>query len=287
MKSNVFAGVVLLASAMVAPTSVLTAAPPNASADHPAAGKATSSTSDTSKRLSQQATNLLRHVDEARRAVDAKQTQSAMSHVNQALADRNQLAALLKDKGQSLIVPLYAEIDDSSVLGPVLSARKGQTQPSTSGPITVDDASAQYTFVGLDLDKAMSRLDAAKKALENHNPQAASDSLGAIGTDLVVETKEADLPLLAARENLGIAQTAVKNRKYKEASAALKEASIALDRYAKGSAAAQHSIDVKDLRSKIDSLSQTVAQNHSNAETMIEGWWHQVDGWFAHAAHSV
>jgi hypothetical protein len=286
MKSNVFVGAALLASAMLGPTSMLAGAPQNASGDHQATGKPTGSTSDTSKRLSQQATDLLRHVDEARRAVDAKQTQSAMRHVDQALADRNQLVTLLKDKGQSLIVPLYSEIDDSSVLGPVLSARKGKPQPSTSGPITVDDASAQYTFVGLDLDKAMSRLDAAKKALENKNPQAASDSLGAIGTDLVVETKEADLPLLAARENLGIAQAAVKHRKYTEATAALKEASIALDTYSKGSGA-QHSSDVKDLRSKIDSLSQTVAQNHSNAETTIEGWWHQVDGWFAHAAHSV
>jgi hypothetical protein len=286
MKSKLLAGAIFLASQIVAQTSILSAAPQKADANPSVSKKTPDSTGDFAKRLSRQATNLLQQVDQANKAVTAKQTQTAIGHINQALADRNQLATLLKAKGQSLVVPLYSELEDQSVLGPVLSARKGKPQPSTSAPITVDDASAQFTFVGLDLDKAESRLDAAKKALENKNPQAASDSLAAIGTDLVVETQEADLPLLAARENLALARTATKNRKYKEASAALKEASIALDTYSKRNAT-QRTVEVKDLRSKIDSLSQTVAQNHSNAETTIDGWWRQVDSWFTHVAHSL
>lgn len=265
---------------------MLSAAPQKSYATKSTASEASTSKDDTTKRLDREATNILQQVNEASKAITAKQTKTAIMHIDRALAIRSQLATLSKAQGQSMIVPLYAELDDTSVLGPMLSTKKGKPQPSTSGPITVDDASAQYTFVGLDLDKAKSRLDGAKMALNNKNPQAASDSLAAIGTDLVVETEEADLPLLAARENLGIAQTAVKNRKYQEANAALKEASMALNTYSNKNSG-QHTGEAKALRTKIDSLSQNIAQNHSGAEATIDGWWHEVDNWFTHAKRSL
>jgi hypothetical protein len=49
-----------------------------------------------------------------------------------------------------------------------------------------------------------------------------------------METDEGSLPLLAARENLGIAESAVKDAHPKEAAAALKEASTDLNKFAGG-----------------------------------------------------
>lgn len=278
-----------LACQIALPTSVLNAAPKTASANKSTIDsnkQAGHTKNDLTKQLSQQATRLIQEVEQARQAVAAKQTQAALSDIDHALSDRSQLASLAKANGRPMIVPLYTELDDSSTLGPVLAARKGKPQPNPSSPITVDDASAQFTFVGMDLDKAKSRLEAARTALHNNNPQAASDSLAAIGSDLVVQTEQTDLPLLAARENLGIAETAVKSGKYQEASAALKEASIDVDKYSK-EGSAHHAHEASDLHKRIDVLTQTISQHHSTtAANTIDNWWHEVDGWFMHAIHS-
>ena len=285
MKFSFVVSALYLGSQLVLPTSLLSAAPQNGTATDSNSKTMSHSKANSAKQLTHEATLLLQQVEQAKQAVTAKQTQTAVSHINQAMSDRNQLATLSKAKGQSMIVPLYTELDDTSTLGPMLSAKKGKPQPNTNAPITVDDAAVQYTFVGLDLDKAKSRLEAAKTALHNNNPQAASDSLAAIGTDLEVETKDADLPLLAARENLGLAQTAVQKRQYKEANAALKEASIDVDKYSNQNSA-QHAQEAKDLHGKIDSLSKTIEQDHSGAANTIQNWWHEVDSWFTHEIHS-
>ena len=185
------------------------------------------------------------------------------------------------------MVPLYSEFDESSVLRPLEAKRQGgqQSGAGSSAPINVAHTSGQYTFVGIDLDKAKQRLDAAKTALQNKNLQSADDSLSALQTDLIMETVASDLPLLTARENLGLAKSAVDKKDYKEAQTALKGASSALDRYA-NEASAQHVQEAKDLSKAISSYSQSIAQNHSGAAGKIDGWWHQVDNWFTKQAQS-
>jgi flagellin-specific chaperone FliS len=284
MKSSFVVGAVYLACQMALTPSMLSAAAQNTTTKNSTSSKTSQANDHSSEQLSRLATRMLQQVDEARQALATKQNQTAVNHINRALGDRQQLASDAKAKGRSMIVPLYSEFDDTSVLGPMLAGRKGgKQQPSTSAPITVDEASAQYTFVGLDLDKAKSRLEAAKTALRNNNSQAATDSLTAVGDDLVVETEQADFPLLAARENLGIAEGAVKNGKYQEATAALKEASTDLHKYANGNSAHQAE-EARELGKKMDSFSQTITQNHAEnhgaAVSKIDGWWHEVDGWF-------
>ncbi len=232
-----------------------------------------------SKQLSLEATHMLHEIQIARQAITANEKQQAIEDIDHAMAQRNRLMTLTKAKGQSMVVPLYTELDDTSVLGPMIAARKGKQQPNMSSPITVDDATAQYTFVGLDLDKAGRRLEAARTALTNNNNQAASDSLGAIGDDLIVESRDSDLPLLAARENLGLAASAAKHSKYQEASAALKEASTDVNQYASTNSA-KHAEEAKVMRTKIDNLSKTITEHHDTAVGTIEGWWQEVDSWF-------
>lgn len=284
MKSNLT--VCLCAGALlVLPSALVAASPLRASGAQKSTSnnaKTNSAKASKSKQLSADALHLLQQVGMARQAISAKDTKKAVSDIDHALAERSKLATASKAEGQSMVVPLYSELDDNSTLGPVLAARKGQQQPNLSKPLTVEDASVQYTFVGLDLDKAKSRLEAAKTALHNNNTQAASDSLAAIGSDLTVESSSQDVPLLAIRENLGMAQTAVKHAKYADASASLKEAAAELKEYGNGSAA--HAQDAQKLHDQVDALSKTISEHHSNAKGTIEGWWQEVDSWFtAHA----
>lgn len=225
---------------------------------------------------------LLDQVQQARQSLAANQTQTAVQHINQALTYRDQLAALPHATGGPVIVPLYWEFDDTSVLGQTLAARKdGKSQPAKSAPITVDAAGTQYTFVGLDLNKVRSRLDGAKSALSSNNAQAAADFLSRIGDEIVVMKVQAEYPLLAARENLGLAGIAVMNGRYTEAAAALKEASVTLDQYA-SSHAAHRPFEAKSLSKQIDSLSQTVTKDHTGASSKIDAWWNRVNAWFTH-----
>jgi hypothetical protein len=288
MKFSSAAGALYLAYQMTLAAPVLNAAPQNASTSK---SKASSPDTQDAKQMNQLATRLLQHADEARHAISSNQKQAAVNHINQALGDWSQLASLAKSKHLGMTVPLYSEFDESSTLGPLMAARKGnqqsntKTTPNSYTPVTVEQASGQFTFIGLDLDKAKSRLDAAKTALNNNNTQAASDSLGAVETDLVMESEQTNFPLLAARENLGIAESAVKNGHVKEAAAALKEASTDLNTFA-GANPPHHAEDAKTLSKSIESYSQSIGQNRAGAATKIDGWWHEVDNWFERSSSS-
>ncbi len=259
-------------------TSALKAAPIN----NGTSGAAQASSPPVDRHAAHLGLRLLDQIQQARQSLAANQTQTAVQHINQALTYRDQLAALPHATGGPVIVPLYWEFDDTSVLGQTLAARKdGKPQPAKSAPITVDAAGTQYTFVGLDLNKVRSRLDSARSALSSNNPQAAANSLSRIGDELVIMKVQAEYPLLAARENLGLAEVAIMNGRYREAAAALKEASITLDQYASGHAA-HRPFEAKSLSKQIDSLSQTITKNHLGASAKIDAWWNHVNAWFTH-----
>ncbi|MHB8301980.1 MAG: YfdX family protein [Acidobacteriaceae bacterium] len=260
-------------------TAALHAAPVNTGASSPAAGTASQ---PPNRHSSQLALRILDQVEQARQSLTAKQTKTAVEHINRALADRDRLTAMSPATSQPVIVPLYWEFDDTSVLGRAMATRKdGKQLPSKSSPITVDQAGTQYTFVGLDLNKVRTRLDNAKSALSEDHPKAAAGSLDRIGDELVVMTVKAEYPLLAARENLGLAEIAITNGRYTEAAAALKEAGTTLDQYASGQSA-HRPHEAKSLSKRIDALAQTIKQDHANASSKIDGWWNEVNGWFTH-----
>ncbi|MGI9071312.1 MAG: YfdX family protein [Bryobacteraceae bacterium] len=265
----------------------LDAAPQDANTNKSAHSSSSNASGNTSEQLSRVSTQMLRQVDLARQAMGKKQTQAALQHVNEAASEQSRVASMAKAKGLPAVVPLYSELDESSVLKPLQAKKQGgqQSGASSSAPIGVAHTSGEYTFIGVDLDKAKQRLDAAKTALQNRNLQSADDSLAAVQTDLVMETVASDLPLLTARENLGLAKSAVGKKDYQEARTALKDACSALDRYAT-EASVQHVQDAKDLSKAISSYSQNIAQNHSGAANKIDGWWREVDNWFTKRAQS-
>jgi hypothetical protein len=287
MKCNYLAAALYVACQMTVTIPALNGAPQNANTNKSANSSSSNASGNTSEQLSRVSTQMLRHVDLARQSIAKKQTQAALQHVNEAASEQSRVASLREAKGLPAVVPLYSELDESSVLRPLEAKRQNgqQSGASSSAPISVAHTSGQYTFVGIDLDKAKQRLDAAKTALQNKNLQSADDSLSALQTDLIMETVASDLPLLTARENLGLAKSAVGKKDYKEAQTALKGASSALDRYATEESA-QHVQEAKDLSKAISSYSQSIAQNHSGAAGKIDGWWHQVDNWFTKQAQS-
>lgn len=291
MKVSFLAGAMFLACQMTLTTPLLSAMPQKTSTNNSNQTKRSGLNSTAAKQMTQLATRLLQHVDEARHAISSNQKQAAINRINQAVTERNQLASLAKSNGLSMVVPLYSEFDETSTLGPLMAARKGNQQskpkasPNGYTPVTVEQASGEATFVGLDLDKAKTRLEAAKTALNNGNTQAAADSLNAVETDLVMETEQTNFPLLAARENLGIAESAIKNGHTKESAAALKEASTDLSTFASQNPA-RHADEARSLGKTIDTYSQSLNQNHSGAANKIDGWWREVDSWFEHPAQS-
>lgn len=143
----------------------------------------------------------------------------------------------------------------------------------------MDQTSAEYTYVGIDLNKAKEHLEAAQTAIRDKNLQSADDSLNALQNDVVMQTVQNDLPLLAGRENVGITEDAVKNKHYTEASAALKEAANDLKRFADANPP-RHAEDAKNLSSTITSFAENLPQNHSDAAAKLDGWWHEIDNWF-------
>ncbi len=258
--------------------SALTAAQTNTGASSPAA----TSLQPSDRQSSDLAIRILGQVEQAKQSLAANQTQAAVNHINRALVDRDRLSSMAQTNVRPVIVPLYWEFDDTEVLGRTMSARKGGKQPpSKSSPITVDQAGIQYTFVGLDLNKVRSRLDVAKSALSSNNPQSAASSLDRIGDEIVVMKVQEEYPLLAARENLGLAELAIRSGRYNEAEAALKEAATTLNQYASGHSAHRPN-EAKSLSKRMDALSQTIKQNHTDSASKIDTWWNEVNGWFTH-----
>lgn len=150
MKSEI-AVRIFVGGLLLLPCNLLLATPATASGSP---GHTTASSKPTtSDQLSSDATHMLHKVDLARKAISAKNTPEAVRDINDALSECGQLATLSKKKGQSMVVPLYSELDDTSTLGPAMSARNGKAQPNLTAPITVDDVSAQYTYVGIDLER--------------------------------------------------------------------------------------------------------------------------------------
>jgi hypothetical protein len=94
-----------------------------------------------------------------------------------------------------------------------------------------------------------------------------------------METDEASFPLLAARENLGVAEAAVKDAHSKEVAAALKEASTDLNKFADGNPP-QHAAEARNLSKTIDSYAHNIASSNTAAAVKIDGWWREVNSWF-------
>lgn len=241
--------------------------------------------------LSSDINGMLRDTHAARQAISKQDKQMALKDVNEALRASHRLN---QASGNNQLVPLYTEVSEYSVLAPVKAAKANtsanqvgnQTNNQTSNlnqkassrpEDAFSQAAGEYTTVALNAQEARMHLQAAKQALGNGNMKAADNALAAVQDGIIVETVEADLPLMRARENLRLARMAAKEDHYGEARAALHAASRSLGQYEQEGG--QHVNDAKQLQAQIDSYDQNISQNHSGAASKIESWWKDTTNW--------
>jgi hypothetical protein len=230
-------------------------------------------------------TQLLQAADRADRALQKRDGTAAIGDIDDAIADRAKLAQEAKADGGAMIVPLYADLDDTEYLSRIGKNRTSGAASATAttanrapAPLTVTSNVGQYTYLAIDLDKTNSRLEAAKTAIRNKNDQAAEDSLNAIGTNLVALSVSTDLPLLTAREDLALGRTALNDNDTRVAQADLHQASQALAAYA---ASGPHAADAKALLGEIDTATANTTKPTLSTQT-VDAWWERVKDWFAH-----
>jgi hypothetical protein len=195
------------------------------------------------------------------------------------------------------LVPIYSEFEQTSFLQPVLMAQhkssadnsqkdssqmaknSSSSMPQSDRSEAVTTVDQGYTTIALDTNAAKSDLQAAKDDLAKNDAGDADLKLAAVQESVALASSEENRPLVKARENLGLAESAVKNNNSAEAKATLTAAATALDSYAQNNSA-KHSADAKNLSTEIKSAANDVSGNgESAANTKIENWWNKVADW--------
>ena len=236
------------------------------------------------------AAKMLEETAHARQAIKDKNQQMAVTHVNQALE------AAGKIQTTAGMIPIYTELEQTSVIGPLQAARGAQTPESTTasreapapataareqkpGGMAVRDVEGGFTSINVDMSEARTHLDAAKTALQDNNLSQADTALQAVQSGVSMMTVEADLPLVKARQNLAMALTHVKQGRMSGAQAPLKAAADALDSYRQMPSAA-HSTEAAQLSRDIhDFVSTMKEKTQSQASDQIQQWWNHVADW--------
>jgi hypothetical protein len=246
------------------------------------ASRASAAPIDDAARQTRLAAQLLQDAASARRAVVDGSVAAADRDIAEALDARAGMAALAKNAGSSAIVPLYAQLDDTTVISQALERRRSAhaTGSGAERPVTVRGNLANLTYVAIDLDKARSRLEAARLALRDHNRQAAEDSLGAIGSDLIVYDDATRVPLLTALQDLELAHRALLADRYGAARLDLRQASEALKTYD----ASGNGPEARSVAAQIDRSNDLNANDAPTASQKIDAWWESVERWFARSA---
>ncbi len=232
------------------------------------------------EKLSDMASRMLQSAEQARAAIAKKDTGMASHYVSEALENITAMEIARPRAPQPFLVTLYTEMVQISVAQPAnpAPANTGSANRSATGEV-VHNTEGEATRVTLNATQAKQHLQTARDALNKGDLTAADNALAAVAKDVSAETVAGDLPLLKARQNLAMALGEVRQQRYDEAVAPLREASAALGQYASASKSA-HSKDAGKLKSEIDTAANSFEQNHSDAEKKINKWWNEVSDWF-------
>jgi hypothetical protein len=265
---------------------------------------------------SRDAVRALRLTAEARQSIIDKDQPSAKKDVDQALGLLNKVQqnTSAAANGNTNVIPIYAELEQTSFLAPVLSAKnqnKGQQQqgsasnsgqnsnsgqgstgsqssqasalpqsdqPQNNSPDVVKWVEGGYSFIGLDVNAAREHLQAAQQALKNNDSGKADLELARAQEAVDTGTIETNMPLVRARENLSLARSELNGGKTTQARAELNAAAKALNDYAKD-VHAPHAQAAKDLSSQIKSGASSMQCNKTAATQKIDRWWNQLSDW--------
>jgi hypothetical protein len=182
------------------------------------------------------------------------------------------------------LVPIYDEIGEVELIGPLAAAKKEQQSGDDSTEV-VEDVSVEHTSLLLNLAFAKAGLTQAKKALAEGDWKHTDQALALVQRSAVFEVDALDAPLATARENLYLAHSRVQGGDLEGARTALDAASEALENYAK-IAGEERSAEVEKLRGEIEKLSTEIAggkQGDSATEQVEErilSWWDRVVQWW-------
>jgi flagellin-specific chaperone FliS len=229
--------------------------------------------------LSVLAGKMLEETNQARKAIQDKNSTSALQDVERAQAELRQIEA--RAHGATMI-PVYQEFVSISMLQPVIAEQNGREanenrQSAKAGEQVVHQVSGDYTDVAVSTTVAQQNLATAKTALQQKSFQLADKALADVQQGVSMQMIEANMPLAKARENLILARSAAEKGDYAEVHAALQSASKALATYA--SAGRPHSADANSLKQQIDSYDKSVQQNHEDVVAKINGWWNTTSSW--------
>ena len=278
----------------------------------PSKSSSSSSAPNNKMHISRTAVHALRLMQEARQALVSKDQTSAQNDVNKAFSLINEVEQKLpkNPKDKTHVVPIYAELEQTSFLEPALMAKNGaksgeqqqaansekpnpshgqnentsssalpqSDQPMRNRPEVVKWVEGGFSYIGLDIDAAREHLQAAQQALKSNNPGNADLELARAEGSIVTGEIESNMPLVRARENLSLAQDDVKQGDYNQAKAELDATGKALKNYASNSQA-PHAKEVRDLSRQINSTANSITQNHTDTKQKLEKWWNQLADW--------
>lgn len=247
------------------------------------------------------AVGALNQTQQARQALSNKDTSSAKQDVTQALTligkidntkvDNSSASSQKADR----LVPIYAEFEQTSFLQPVLTAQhktsnegsknsematnsSNSTLPQSDRPEAVTAVDQGYTLIALDTNAAKNDLQQAQSDLRNNNSKDADQKLAAVQESVALASSEENRPLVRARENLGLAESAAQNKNFSEAHATLQAAATALDGYSQNSSA-KHASEAKNLSQEIRTSTSQSTRASSVSQKQIDSWWNQVADW--------
>jgi hypothetical protein len=216
---------------------------------------------------------LLASAKSARLALMRNDTAAATKEIDSAAAARTKLVRVAHANGASVIVPIYTELDTNAALSDDFMIPERVPYRTRAGHIR----SLETTYFAINLDKAKTRLDAAQHAVRDGDSRSAETSLAGIRSDLIHGNDAADVPLLAARRELALAQGDISSNQLGAASANLQKASNSL----KGYSSVGHGAAVHQLADDIESSMRVNTQSGSAVSTKIDGWWTSVKTWFS------
>ncbi len=281
----------------VLPIPAQTSNQPNSTSQQSTSGQSNSSANSSSKNnsgngnnsassspkvnLSRAGARMLTETDQARMAIANKNKQTALQHVNQAINSVDRIESVASGRS---FVPIYTELSEVSLLGPVQRAKSqsaGQNSGSSStnsssanntgsnssqsatqtrsrtNPSVVQSVAGEYTTVAVNVNTAKTHLQAAQTALNNNGDFTTADrALMEVQNGVVLETVAADLPLLKARQDLALAKARADRGDFTQASAALRSASNGLQSYAQTNGT--HASDASALQKEIDNYAQNI-----------------------------
>lgn len=173
--------------------------------------------------LSTSAVRLLRHVDDARKAVNGQDKTAALREIDQAItlskiiqktAPRYAVTTTIKvgginykdqDQIRGTLVTLYDELEKVSFIGPIEAAKRQSAKVAQTGaPTAVTNVDRRRTRVLFDTSGAQPHLDAARQAVNKGDWNRADTALLGVQNGVIFEYAEADEPLMEARESLRV-----------------------------------------------------------------------------------